>query len=149
MSDHIPNQDPIFGFFRCIHIIQQLSQTRVEKVLPNNMLLSHFSVLSHLQGVSTSNPAKLAEVFQVARPSMTNTLTKLEKAKFIRISPDPNDGRAKHVTITEKGRNAQLEAIAAIKPVFADLLEAIHADTFIELLPKLNEIKSYLDQNRT
>lgn len=148
MANKPPAPDPIFEFFRGVHIIAHLSQNRMEKALPGDMLLSHFSVLSHLVRRDVTSPAELAEAFQVARPSMTNTLSKLEKMAFVSIKPDPNDGRAKIVAITAEGAAAHQQAIAAIAPLFGDIVEGLGAQAFIDLLPGMNKVKTFLDENR-
>ena len=141
--------DPVFEFFRSVHIIQHLSQVRMEKALPGEMLQSHFGVLSHLiRSDDCKSPADLAALFQVSRPSMTNTLGKLEKMQFIRIRPNPEDGRAKLVEITDAGAKAQQAAIQAIAPMFADIVAVVGVETFQELLPDMNKIRQFLDDHR-
>ncbi len=147
MSD---KQDPIFEFFRSVNIIQSLSQARLDQALPGDMLLSHFSVLNHLQHSQKANsPAELAEVFRVARPSMTNTLSKLEKMGLIKISADPNDGRGKLVTISTAGSKSLMEAMQIMPGVFAELVEQLGPDFFAKLLPGINKVRDLLDNNRS
>jgi DNA-binding MarR family transcriptional regulator len=57
----------------------QLLRNRLNKVLPNKMEISHFSVLNHLARANVERtPAQLARAFHLTRGAMTNTLTKLE-----------------------------------------------------------------------
>ena len=64
-------------------------RSRLTRVLPKGMEISHFSVLNHLAWQSgESNPAKLAERFGVTRGAMTNTLTKLVWSGYVHIRPD-------------------------------------------------------------
>ena len=141
--------DPIFEFFRDVHIIQHLSQARMEKALPGGMLQSHFGVLSHLvRSNESKSPATLADIFQVSRPSMTNTLNKLEKMRFVKVLPDASDGRAKRVVITSAGIAAQQQAIQAIAPLFADIVKAVGVEAFQKLLPEMNRIRQFLDEHR-
>lgn len=136
-------------FFRSINIIENLSRNRAELAMPDGMKMSHFSVLSHLAGNSEpSSPARLASTFQVTRPSMTNTLQKLEAKAFIRVLADPEDGRGKAVTITDKGREAHGRALEAIAPLFADIVNDLGEHTFEQLLPGLFRIQQYLDEHR-
>jgi len=76
--------------------------------LPSGMELSQFSVLNHLANVDEPrSPARLAEVFQLTRGAMTNTLHKLEWAGHIHITPDWDDARRKQVVISPAGRAAR------------------------------------------
>jgi len=140
---------PIMAFFRNITIIEQLSRARMERALPDGMQTSHFGVLSHMCHMSRmESPAELADIFQVARPSMTNTLQKLAAKNYIVIEPDPNDGRGKLVKITDEGRQAFSQAIQAIAPLYEDTVSTLGVDVFKELLPGLDKVRSYMDSNR-
>ncbi|MDO3386231.1 MarR family transcriptional regulator [Gilvimarinus sp. SDUM040013] len=148
-SGQAPQQDPVFEFFRTVHIIEQLSRTRAESALPDEMKMAHFGVLSYLvhQGDGAS-PASIAEIFQVTRPSMTNTLQRLEARDYIRIAANPEDGRAKRVYLTSKGEKAFHKAREAIAPVFNDIFQALGEKVFLDSLPGLQEVANYLDKNR-
>lgn len=140
---------PIMAFFRNIAIIEQLSRARMERALPDGMQASHFSVLSHMCHMNRmESPAELADIFQITRPSMTNTLQKLSAKDYIVIEPDPNDGRGKLVKITNKGRQAFSQAIQAIAPLYEDTVNTLGVDVFKELLPGLDKVRSYMDSNR-
>ena len=86
------------------------------------MLALHFTVLNHLlrEGEKES-PAQLASAFQVSRPSMTNTLQKLERKQYIIIESDPFDGRGKQVLLNKKGRQAHAKALQTLAIGFNSL----------------------------
>lgn len=139
----------IFGFFKEISIIEHLSRSKMERVLPDDMKASHFGVLNHLvhRGKKES-PAELASAFQVARPSMTNTLQKLENKAYVIIKADPKDGRAKLVAITTTGIKAHQKAMAALPQGYAKLVENLGEELFVSVLPALEKIRQYMDDNR-
>lgn len=144
-----PSVGPIMAFFRNISIIEQLSRARMERALPDNMQPSHFGVLSHLSNAKKKeSPAELAAIFQVARPSMTNTLNKLIANSYIVIEPDPEDGRGKLVSITQDGRDAFIKAIQAIAPLYENTIDSLGIETFEDLLPGLNKVRSFMDEDR-
>ena len=67
----------------------QQVRSRLTRVLPRGMEISHFSVLNSLSWHGGErSPAQLAETFNVTRGAMTNTLSKLEWAGYIHIRPD-------------------------------------------------------------
>jgi len=150
----IPEENPgtggdIFAFFNEIGIIEQLARTRLERVLPDGMKMSHFGVLNHLVRLGKKeSPAELAAAFQVTRPTMTNTLQRLEARKYISVEPDPNDGRAKLVLITPAGRAARAASIEALAPLLAKISNDLGSALFSEPLPALQKVREYMDNKR-
>jgi DNA-binding MarR family transcriptional regulator len=66
------------------------------------------SQLSALTTVERHGPVTLgalAEHEQVAPPSVTRVVAKLEADGFLTRQPDPDDGRVTRVVVTAKGRN--------------------------------------------
>lgn len=143
------HQSPLMIFFREIFMLEQLARNRMELALPNDMKISHFTTLSHLVRKNTpSSPAELASAFQVTRPSMTNTLQKLQAKDYIHISADQNDGRGKLVSITQAGRDAFLEATIALGNMFYDVTNNIGETPFKEALIPLEKIRVFMDTYR-
>lgn len=141
--------DLIFGFFAEISMIESLARTGMEKVLPKGMKSSHFNVLNHLVRLGKKEtPAQLAVAFQVSRPSMTNTIQKLEAKKYITVQPNLEDGRGKYVLITQEGKLMRNEAISALQNLFGDLVKKIGANAFSSTLPALKKIRNHMDSNR-
>src|SRR6056297_3025704 len=76
----------------------QLIRSRLSRVLPKGMEISHFAVLNHLARTGEErSPAQLAKSFHVTRGAMTNTLSKLEWAGYVHIRPDWEDARRRHI----------------------------------------------------
>ncbi len=139
----------VFAFFNEIGIIEQLSRNRAEKRFPDGLKISQFSVLNHLIRVTPqASPAQLASAFQVTRAAMTNTMKRLVELNYITVSPDPEDGRGKLVTITDAGRDAHARAITALRSDFEECIEALGAQGFTDALPFLRAVRMYLDEHR-
>ena len=119
-----------------------LIRSKLSKVLPKGMELSHFSVLNHLasSGVERS-PAQLASSFHVTRGAMTNTLNRLELSGYVHIRPDWDDARRKMVAISPAGRQAQQAALSAISPVIIDLVRDLGSEKLRSVLPILRELR--------
>jgi len=105
---------------REISIVDGLSQAKLKSSLPKGMEVSHFSVLNHfvMRG-GEETPAQLAQRFHVTKGAMTNTLARLEKAGYVNIRPDWDDGRRKQVSINDEGTAACNEALRKVEPLFA------------------------------
>ncbi len=137
------------SLFREIGIISQLSSSRFERALPHGLTVAQFSLLGNLIRLGDDkSPARLALAFQVTKAAMTNTIGKLEGKGFVRVIADPDDGRAKRVQLTDKGRRAHDEALIAAIPVFEDVSAAITAADVKALLPVLTKLRVWLDENR-
>jgi DNA-binding MarR family transcriptional regulator len=145
-----PTGDPVtFEFFNEIGIIGQLSQNRLEQALPGGLKLPHFTVLNHFTRLGGErSPAELARAFQVTKGAMTNTIQRLEARGLIAVRPDPSDGRAKKVSLTDAGRAARDDAVAAIAPIVEQLNSRFTDSQFEEALPFLREVRVYLDEAR-
>ncbi len=144
------SDDPtLFTFFNEIGIIEQLARNRVERVLPLGLTLSQFSVLNHFVRLGDRrSPMELAMAFQVTKGAMTNTLKKLEEKGFVAMRANPDDGRAKIVTLTAKGRAARDKAIKAMAPVFAEAGQLLPAKDVARILPTLQKVRAALDAAR-
>ena len=79
---------------------------------------------------------------------MTNTLKKLEARGCIHIRPDPESGRQKLVTLTEKGKAAREEALGSVGPLLGELLGDFDASQLRQTLPLLQRLRQYLDERR-
>ncbi|WP_116597710.1 MarR family winged helix-turn-helix transcriptional regulator [Primorskyibacter marinus] len=124
----------------------QLLRNRLNKVLPNKMEISHFSVLNHLaRATGERSPAQLARAFHLTRGAMTNTLTKLENAGYVHIRPDWEDARRKMVAISPAGLAARNAAVAAITPMIADLVVDLGDTRVKSVLPVLRELRLKLE----
>ena len=139
----------VFTFLNEVGIIQQLANNKFERELPDGLTRSQFSVLNNfvrLGGIRS--PAQLAAAFQVTRGAMTNTLQKLHARGCIEIRTNAADGRKKEVTITTKGRRLREQAIRATFPQIDKMRQALDVEDILSLLPVLQRVREYLDQNR-
>jgi DNA-binding MarR family transcriptional regulator len=145
-----PPSDPLgFVLFNEIGIIEQLARNRFESVMPHGMLLAHFTMLNHLVRMGDGrNPADIAHALQLARGAVTNTVQRLGARGYLRVEPDPEDGRAKRVYLTDAGRRARGDAIAAVAPLIAKLESELGHGMFDDLLPSLQRLRAWLDDER-
>ena len=139
----------LFAVFNEIGIINQLSSTVFQARLPEGLHISHFGVLNHLVRLGDGRtPLSIANAFQVPKTTMTHTLAVLEKRALIRMAPNPEDGRSKVVLLTDAGRAARDQAIASMADPIHKLSEGLGNAAVTELLPKLEALRKFLDENR-
>nr|WP_221229209.1 MarR family transcriptional regulator [Rubricella aquisinus] len=128
-----------------VHALDTIAKARLQKALPKGMDLSHFMVMNHFARLGGERtPAQLARIFHVTRGTMTNTLNRLETAGYVHIRPDWDDARRKWVALSPAGRSARDYALAAIAPVFADVMETVGRDEIKAALPILRALREYL-----
>lgn len=141
---------PAFVFFNEVGIIEHLSRTAAERVLPRGLSMAGFGLLNHMirLGHERRAPAKIAAALQVTKGAITQTLKRLEAEGLVTVEPDPRDGRGKAVSVTPAGRQARQEAIAALDPLFADLLAQVDVAEIEAVLPTLQKVRQVLDAAR-
>lgn len=86
--------------------------------------LSH-GLLSALASVAKHGPirlADLAQIEQVSAPSITRVVADLQAQALVSRKPDPEDGRAVLIEVTEEGQDALVLARLARQQILAQLL---------------------------
>ncbi len=152
---HEPNDgaldgEMLFRFFNEIGIVEQLSRNRLERVLPCDLTMSQFIVLNHFVRLGDRrSPHELARAMQVSKPTMTNTVQKLEAKGLVSVIQDPQDGRGKIVAITPAGRSARDQAIRNITPELLALASDLGPGLFETVLPHLEILRRKLDADRS
>jgi DNA-binding MarR family transcriptional regulator len=138
-----------FRFITEIGIIAQLVGTAFGKLMPPGMTVSQFGVLHHLCRLGGEwTPVRLANAMQVTKAAMTNTIGHLSEKGLVAIRPDDRDGRAKLVSVTDRGRAERDAAIVAMAPELAALVEGVSPDLIAELIPRLEAVRKFLDRRR-
>lgn len=142
-------QDPIaVSLFSELFMADQLARNKLSKALPKGMELSHFTLLNHLYQLhEPRTPAQLAKSFALTRGALTNTLTKLEWAGHIHVSPDWDDARRKQVVISPAGRAARDTALNTVAPMIFEIIERVGNDRVREALPVLRDLRRCLAED--
>ena len=64
-----------------------------------------WAVLMHLWGSDSMTQAQLARRVAIEQPTMVRTIDRMERDGLVTRTPDPNDGRASRIALTERGWN--------------------------------------------
>ncbi len=141
---------PIFRLLTEVGIIDQLARNLLERNLPNELKVSQFAVLNHLVRLGGEwSPLRLANAFQVTKGAMTNTIQRLEKRSLVKVVGDPEDGRGKLISITDKGVAMRARCVQSVGPLIADLSAEITDKELSRALPVLEKVRKQLDAKRT
>jgi len=141
------DSDPdIFKLLTEIDMIAHMVKNEFERVLPDGMTQAQFGVLNRLTRLGIQETvSELAKAFQVAQPTMTSTLKKLEHKKYIEFVPDDYDRRMKRVAITKAGSLARAEILQITGVALADLEHGFRKIRYKTLLKDLGDIRSFLE----
>ena len=138
-----------FSLFNEIGIISQLGRALMDARLPKGLATSHFGVLNHLIRLGEGRtPLELSRAFQVAKTTMTHTLSGLERHQLIEMRPNEQDGRSKCVWLTDKGRLMRERTIIDLIPSMEGLAEQLPPDKVADVVAELTKIRILLDNNR-
>ena len=91
-----------------------------------------------------SRVTELAQLAQVSKPTVVYLVNDLERLGYVRRVPDPADGRAKLVRLTERGVRAQQEGRAIVGEIERDWSEALGRGDFAELRALLERLHDVL-----
>ena len=142
--------DPVeFMALTEIGIISQLSNAAFTRLMPKGMTVAQFSVLNHLLRKQTAETVgELAIAMQVAQPTMSSTVRKLEEKGFVDLQADPGDGRIRRVQVTEAGKDMRNACVAALKPSRHILAQALSQQEWETLLHVLMKLRVEMDRAR-
>jgi DNA-binding MarR family transcriptional regulator len=140
---------PDVRLFSEIGVIAQQTRTVMERGLPEGLSYASFTLLGHfaMHG-GEETPARLAEIFQVTKGAITNTLQRLAGRGLVAIRGDQDDGRRKHVRLTPEGLAAYEASLVGMRPVMVSLRQRFGEDDFEAALPFLTALRAWLEENR-
>jgi len=145
----IPDQALYFQLFNEIGIINQLSRTRLEAILPSDVTSLMFSVVNHLVRLGDGRtPQDIARAFEVPKTTMTHALACLEGKAYVQMRPNPRDGRSKQVWLMEAGQVFREETIEAVATDMMPLVGGFSRERVEAMLPELAELRQILDKAR-
>ncbi len=143
--------DPIeFAVMTEIGIINQLADQLFQAHLPKGMTVAQFSVLNHLLRLNVRESiSELASAMQVAQPTMSSTVRKLEDKGLVELIHESDDRRIRRVAVTAAGAQLRNDAVAALAPMAEILRKNIPETDWQAILSHLSPIRVFLDRLRS
>jgi DNA-binding MarR family transcriptional regulator len=105
-------------------VIQQLVAEEVARRGFDDLRPALLAVAQHVKR-SGSRVTELAALSMLTKPTVVHMVDELERLGYVERRPDPADGRAKLVVMTERGVRAEAagrEAIAQIHEAWTELI---------------------------
>lgn len=132
-----------------IQIIAHLASNEFERLLPDGLTEAQYGVLNRLMRLGADETiGELAAAFQVAHPTMSSTVKRLESKKLIKLIPSSTDRRVKHVRITPAGEKMRQEVVREMEPELKTLIAQAPNIGWGEALKDLSALRMYLDERR-
>lgn len=145
----LPGDPAIFKVFTEISIIARLADREFERVMPGDLTLAQFAIINHLLRLDAQQTiGEIASAMQVAQPTMSSTVKKLEAKSHVEFVPDTEDRRVKRVRVTPSGRAARDAAVEAVGPGLAKLRAALPDADWPGILDQLTPLRTLLDSMR-
>ena len=93
-------------------------------------------------------PIEIAERMQITKQSVHDLLTHMEQRGYLVREPDPSDGRARVVRLTESGRGLELDVRAQARRAEAKVAAMLGEPRFTQLRDALRALFAQLDAAR-
>ena len=97
---------------------------------------SHSMIMICL-GQGIRRPSDLARKLRVSRQAMQKSLADLEARGFLRLVPDPDDRRAKYVSLSKTGKQRQSSAMNCLETLENELRDRLGARSVAALTKAL------------
>ncbi|MEM9898293.1 MAG: MarR family transcriptional regulator [Pseudomonadota bacterium] len=132
-----------------VAMIANLASNEFDSILPKGLTEAQYGVLNRLIRLNKDETiGQLATAFQVAQPTMSSTVRKLENKNLVRILPDPDDRRIKYVSVTSDGQKIRTETVKALRPFFAVFEETAPDQDWESCLESLYVLRTFLEDRR-
>lgn len=102
--------------------------------------IAHTRLFPHLELHQGTRPSELAARSGLSKQNLNHLLNDLEKMGYISRCPDPEDGRAKLVYVTEKGREGMVLGLGVFKELEEELQQRIAPEHIRELKLILKQV---------
>jgi len=99
-------------------------------------------------GLDGQRPSELADQLQITKQSVNDLLGHLEARGYLAREPDPNDGRARVVRLTPKGRQLQGIIHGQAQAAEHDIENALGAPRYTQLQQALEDLTPLTEERR-
>ncbi len=107
--------------------------------------IGQWAVLLHLWGSDGMTQAQLARRVAIEQPTMVRTIDRMERDGLVTRTPDPDDGRATRIALTERGwalRDQLVPLAADVNRAATARLSPAEVATLRRLLAKLVHVEA-------
>lgn len=125
--------------------IKRAMGTRARMVHPD-LPAASWSILAGLHDMGPQRSSELADQFSIDKGAVSRQVSTLQDLGLIRRHPDPEDGRAQLVEITEEGARRVEEIVAQRREWYARQLDTWDSGEIAQLAALLGSYNHALDR---
>jgi MarR family transcriptional regulator, negative regulator of the multidrug operon emrRAB len=132
----------VWRLVRAASLAERLVEATVHR--PRGRTWASFRLLVALRAIGPTEPGTLADILDIAPPSVSSLLATLERAGHITRRPDPSNRRRVIVELTASGSEAVTESMSAQFDGESAVLSGLAADevaTLSSILDKLLKLR--------
>lgn len=125
------NHDAALLHLTLLHLGRLVESSIQSVITPEGLEMSEHSVLTALVFAGpphTMSPTQLSQVILQTTSGMSKTLRRIERLGLIERIDDPNDGRARLVVLTEKGREMSERPLRQLVTQWSEQLKDLGTD---------------------
>jgi DNA-binding MarR family transcriptional regulator len=115
----------------CLHLqraARALARRFDDALRPLDLTNGQFSLMMSLNRPKPPAMASVASLLAMDRTTLTAALKPLQRRGLVNITPDPNDGRARLLTLTAKGRRLLVQAVPIWQSTHLAVESQLHDD---------------------
>ena len=129
---------------RAARLYNEICVAKFQRYEPD-FTIAHTRLFPHLDLVEGTRPSDLAARSGVSKQNLNHLLNDLEKMGYLARCPDPDDGRARLVKVTESGREAMIHGLGVFKELEKELSEQMNSEQVGLLKGALEEVVGLLE----
>lgn len=130
---------------RTARLYNELAVTKVQQEIEPRFTVAHTTLFPHLD-LEGTRPSLLARRLGTSKQAVGQLVKELEKMDMVTRIPDPEDGRARLVVFTDRGKASMIEGLGVLKQVEREAAEALTEPVVEQLKANLETLLDYLEQ---
>ena len=128
-------------FFMLMQTSKAIHERIKMEMMKHNLSITEFSVLEVLYYKGKQNIHQIAQRVLISSGSMTYVIDKLEKKGFLERSACPDDRRAIHVSLTDKGNEWMDKVMPEHQELIDDMFRSLNAEESEALVQLLEKVR--------
>lgn len=140
-----PNASPGYLVNHLARLFAGALQSRIK---PMGLSTGVFPVMLHLWQKDGITQRDLVGLVGVEQATMANTLARMERDGLIQRRPDPEDGRARRIWLTEQGKSLDEAATSAANEENLSVLAGLSQDEVAQLVQLMRKAIQTFEENR-
>ena len=131
--------------FKCARLVNERALERVRQQHGVPIRSAHTMLFPHIDVTRGSRLTDLAQALGVSKQAVGQLVDDLVEFGMLERRPDPNDGRAKRICYTARGRQGIFEGLSILREEERELECAIGERRFAQLLRALTLLEQVLE----